>query len=305
MSLALLVAAASLISRLHVRKYKWSAEVGFTGVFLLFLCISGVRLVSVDTAIAQQSILPIKQVEKVKSIIGDSPVAVSIDDDFANAWAVYFLRDVPIHLTEYRHYMAQPHVVPLMQRARPVDLSTLRYVLTDGKKTGLLLSGRPYCLSWSGGPYFLWRMSGSNETSVLESTLRGFGPVDLVNLSESAGPDGQRDAVFALEVKRPGRIQSLELRNTDGLHSVWDTVRGNGHVLLGVAEADRPGVLVNRPDGSVDIAVEGSRSLLLYAADNSSIRGGQTHYQLSLTFADGQMGSIPVKNNSTNIAHQD
>ena len=139
----------------------------------------------------------------------------------------------------------------------------------------------------------------------LSVSLKGFGSVDLVNLSEAAGPDGQPDAVFGLEVRRPGRVRSLELRNTDGLYSVWDTVPGNGHVLLGVAEADRPGVLVNRPDGSVDIEVGGSRSLLLYAADNSSIRGGRTHYQLSLTFADGQVGSTPVRNNSTTLAHQD
>ena len=305
MSLAVLLAAGALISRLRVSKYRWGAKIAFTTVFLLFLFITGVRLVSVDTAIAQQSILPFKQVEKIKNIVGDGPVSVAIDDDSANAWAVYFLREVPIYLAEYRHYMAQPHVVPLMQRARPIDLSTVHYILTDGKKTSLLLSGRPYSLSWSSGPFYLWKMSGSNETSILESTLRGFGSIDLVNLSETAGLDGQVDAVFALEVKRSGRIQSLELRNTDGLHSVWDTVPGNGHVLLGVAEADRPGVLVNRPDGSVEIGVEGSHSLLLYAADNSSIRGGQTHYQLSLTFADGQMGSIPVRNNSTNLAHQD
>jgi hypothetical protein len=176
----------------------------------------------------------------------------------------------------------------------PLDKPTVR-VLPNGDPRPLILGVRGLRIVTleSSEP----SRPGRGIMQDLSVSLKGFGSVDLVSMSETPGADGQADAVLQLEVRRPGRVRSLGLRNTDGLYSVWDTVPGNGHVLLGVAEAGRPGVLLNRPDGSVDLEVEGSRSLLLYAADNSSIRGGQTHYQLNLTFGDGSLERIPLKPN--------
>jgi len=90
-------------------------------------------------------------------------------------------------------------------------------------------------------------------------------------------------------------VKSIEVRNIDGQHSVWDTIPSNGCSLLGVASADRPDKLINKSDGSVDINVENPTTLILYLADNGSIRGGRTKYQISITLSDGRVGRAPVQ----------
>jgi len=72
------------------------------------------------------------------------------------------------------------------------------------------------------------------------------------------------------------------------------TIPGNGAVLLGVADAEKPNLLINKPDGSVEIEIYNSRTLLLYATDNSSIKDGQTHYQVTVNFADSRSVRVPV-----------
>ena len=84
---------------------------------------------------------------------------ISVDDDLSNRWAVYFLRDFPVYLAEYRSYMAQPHVIPNMLRSQKIDLSHVHYILTDRKG---LSSLPPATLVWSMGAYGLWMMSSEN-----------------------------------------------------------------------------------------------------------------------------------------------
>src|SRR4030042_1280600 len=100
------------ISVLFARYPSLKYRGGIIFLVLLFLVINGVKVASFAKKNSHKSILPFKQVEKIKEITGDQPVIVAVDNDMANAWAVYFLRDVPIHLTRYRLYMAQSHVVP-------------------------------------------------------------------------------------------------------------------------------------------------------------------------------------------------
>ncbi|MFL5801416.1 MAG: hypothetical protein ACJ8CR_06700 [Roseiflexaceae bacterium] len=97
-----------------------------------------------------------RQLEQLKQITGGAGMLVMVDDWVASEWAVYFLRDMPIALSEYRMYMAQPHVIPLMKRAKPLRPAETRYVLTDAVfDTGF--SNSPHAkLVWSGGPYHLW-----------------------------------------------------------------------------------------------------------------------------------------------------
>ncbi len=84
------------------------------------------------------------------------------------------------------------------------------------------------------------------------------------------------------------------VRNTNGQHSVWDTIPNNGCSLLGVAKADRPDILINRPDGSVGIDIQNPCTLILYLADNGSISGGRTKYEVIITFTDGRVARAPV-----------
>ena len=101
------------------------------------------------------TVAPFRALTEAEGLIGSAPVLVSVDNDVANAWAVYFLRHHAIRLLDYRGYMAQPHVKPLMDRAAPVDITTASYVLSDDGRAG----GRD--VVWQNGRFVLWRIPPS------------------------------------------------------------------------------------------------------------------------------------------------
>lgn len=273
------------------RKSQWAIGI----LLILFLIINGATIYS--KANRKNNILPFKQVEQIKEIVRDEAVIVAVGDDLANEWAVYFLRDIPIYLAEYRLYMAQSHVVPLMQRAKPINLSQVRYVLVDSQQPHFFRTGRLYSLLWSGGPYSLLQVDIEKNEPALECQFVGFGSRDFVDMSENAGPDGQFDATFVLDIKTSGKIISIEIHNTDGVHSVWDTIPANGHVLLGVADSEKSESLLNKPDGSVAIDIHRGQRLFLYAADNSTLKDGKTKYQVTIRLNNGHLASVPIKRN--------
>jgi hypothetical protein len=184
-----------------------------------------------------------------------------------------------------------------MQRAKAINLSQVRYVLVDSHPLHFFQTGRLYSLLWSGGPYSLLQVDLEKSEPVLECQFVGFGPRDFVNMSENAGADGQFDATFILDIKTSGRIISIEIHNTDGVHSVWDTIPSNGHVLLGVADSEKSESLLNKPDGSVAIDVHPGQKLFLYAADNSTLNNGKTEYQVTMRLDNGRLASVPIKRN--------
>ena len=123
------------------------------GLFMLFFFLNAVMVIQKDRSLNYRSILPFKKVSEIKDIVGLRPVAVAVNDHIANEWAVYFLRNIPISLAQYRAYMAQAHVIPFMQRARGVDITEVKYALTDRKE-----SFPQSMLLWEGGPYYLWKL---------------------------------------------------------------------------------------------------------------------------------------------------
>jgi len=125
-------------------------------VVMLFFCLNATMLVYKDRSLPYKSILPFKKVAEIEGVIGSKPVLVTVNDNIANEWAVYFLRNMPISLVQYRAYMAQTHVVPFMQRARGVDITKVKYALTDSER-----SFPESDLLWQGGPYYLWKLKDS------------------------------------------------------------------------------------------------------------------------------------------------
>ena len=125
-------------------------------VFILFLSLNAATLAYKDRSLKYKSILPFKKIAEIKKIIGSQPVIVAVDDNIANEWAVYFLRNIPISLIQYRAYMAQSHVIPFMYRALEVETEKVGYALTDSKE-----SFPQSKLLWKGGPYYLWEMEDS------------------------------------------------------------------------------------------------------------------------------------------------
>ena len=170
---------------------------------------------------------------------------------------------------------------------RPLLFQIRDLKIVDFKRENRLLS--------TGGSYSLLQVDPGKSEPAFECKFLGFSSHDFVNLSENAGPDGQFDALFMLDIKTSGKITSIEIRNTDGVHSVWDTIPGNGAVLLGVADSEKPDSLLNKPDGSIAIDVHQAQRLFLYAADNSSLKDGKTRYQVTVRLSNGHLATVPIK----------
>jgi hypothetical protein len=100
-------------------------------------------------------IQPYRALLDIDRVIGSEPLIVAVDDDVANAWAVYFLRSRAIRLMTYRSYMSFAHVVPLMKQAAAPDPQAVKYVLSDK------LSSPPPNVVWNRGAYTLWRIPTS------------------------------------------------------------------------------------------------------------------------------------------------
>ena len=214
------------------------------------------------------------------------------DGNYINGWLSYFAR-------KNRVWVANPRIgdAIISEPIHPQKPERHAFLLTSGD-----LKGHGAKKVFSSEPYHLYKFSNTEWDTLsqileprAEASLQGFGPMDMVNLSESAGGDGSADSVFKLTLHASGKVESIEMRNIGGMHSVWDTLPGNGAVLLGVADIDKPNLLLNKRDGSVDINTYEGQSFLLYVADNSSIKEGKTRYQVTVNFSDGRMAKAPVK----------
>lgn len=102
--------------------------------------------------------------EALAPIVRGAPVLVSVDDWLANEWAVYYLRDTPTIISDYRMYMAQPHLIRFMDAATPIAVSAVQYVLTDVSDTSLALQHAGWAPIWSGGAYRLWKVPATPWT---------------------------------------------------------------------------------------------------------------------------------------------
>lgn len=103
---------------------------------------------------AVKDIRPYRALSDIKSIVGNKAIQVTVNDMYANEWAVYYLRNYPIKLILYRCSMAQNHVIPFMRRAKKINPKDISFLLTSESTT---LPKK--FLVWSSGPYYLWRLS--------------------------------------------------------------------------------------------------------------------------------------------------
>jgi len=130
----------------------------------------------------------------------------------------------------------------------------------------------------------------------MSAVLKGTSNYDAVGPGKTLAGDDKPDGLFVLSVQAQDKeITAIEIRNTDGVQSVWDTVPGSNHGAIGVATAEDPVRLLNRKDGSVAIRIKDRMDLNLYVADNGAIEGGKTNYKISVTFSDGGVSWAPVQ----------
>ena len=109
---------------------------------------------------------------------------------------------------------------------------------------------------------------------------------DMVGRNETFRGNGKKDAIFQARFSAPNRtVTAVEVSNTNGLRSVWDTRPNNRLWLGGVVVGGRT---MNRPDGSVNFRLgSGQNTLDFFVEDNGSIRGGKTNYRMTIFFASG------------------
>ncbi len=122
------------------------------------------------------------------------------------------------------------------------------------------------------------------------ATWLGFVTTDAVGKYPGLKPDGTADAVFGLdiEVSPKSTITGLEINRSDGLGEKWGTTGTfPGAWGLGVAYQTAPTALLNKPDGSVSIPVEGRVQLYLYAADPGDISTTHQSYRIIVHLSDG------------------
>lgn len=122
---------------------------------------------------------------------------------------------------------------------------------------------------------------------------------DYVSNSEQYRKNGKIDAVFQASINAPNQvITGIEVRNTNGQRSIWDTYPNNSY-WLGVAVVD--GRAINNSDGSVNFSLgQGQKSLRFYTEDNGSVRGGKTDFRMTISFASGDKLVITFRRNNSN-----
>ena len=95
--------------------------------------------------------------------------------------------------------MAQSHVLPLMERAKPVNISHVSYLLTDNTGLFSFSANKPV---WAGGPYSLWKEL--NKNWILVSIQRNANGIEVWG-GERAFWMGQGDTELMILAPRAGR----------------------------------------------------------------------------------------------------
>ena len=72
-----------------------------------------------------------REARTIDAIVKDAPTLLSVRDDVAEQWAVFYLPTTPMLISPYRNYMAHVHVIPFMERAKSVDPAAIRYIVTE------------------------------------------------------------------------------------------------------------------------------------------------------------------------------
>lgn len=109
-----------------------------------------------------KSLREFRKVSAVENLAPHRPVAMIVDDSYANIWAVHFLRKTKLYLAnQYRGYMVGNDT--LLARSEPADPADIRYVVTDNER-----SFKAEWLLSKAGPYYVWDCGRGPWTLVTE-----------------------------------------------------------------------------------------------------------------------------------------
>lgn len=109
--------------------------------------------------------------------------------------------------------------------------------------------------------------------------------VDLVGKNKKKGASGAKDMSLNLTITGKGNITAMVLTGADGRG--WDTLSSNnGRWLLGVRMGSK---MLNAANGTVKIAVNGTKSYQLLMQDNGKLAAKTGRFSLTTTWGDGEV----------------
>jgi hypothetical protein len=127
--------------------------------------------IAIDRTVVQANVIRFKhnalqqqayrEAQQINAIVQHAPTLLASRDDLANEWAVFYLSDPPVLIAPYRLYMAQAHVIPFMERAKPIDIASIRYIVTD-RNDAIRASVWGARRIWDGNAFSLWEINDAN-----------------------------------------------------------------------------------------------------------------------------------------------
>ncbi len=126
----------------------------------------------------------------------------------------------------------------------------------------------------------------------------GFFPTDAVGPYPEIKPDGKPDSVFGLDidVNPKNTITGIEINSVTGVVRKWGTFGTSaGAWGLAVAYQRAPTALLNKPDGSISIPIEGRTQFYLYAYDPGDLARTNQNLRIIVRLADGSYYQQMVK----------
>jgi len=177
---------------LQAKSYNRFIPVLSKGFYLLAIIIvayvNSAQWIRFDRNLINPNIKPYKELLSILPIVTNFPVGISVSDPIANTWAMYYLRESTTYFFSYQNFPNQPHVLPLMLRSQQVDLSEIRYLLTDRK------GFRPEAARkvWQNSVYSLWKIKDPPFFTAGISNPNG---IDLVNNQDFYWLDNQKTLI--------------------------------------------------------------------------------------------------------------
>ena len=130
----------------------------------------------------------------------------------------------------------------------------------------------------------------------------GFVPTNAVGPYPEIKPDGKPDSVFGLDidVNPKSTITGIEINSVAGVTRKWGTHgTSQGAWGLAIAYQKTPTALLNKPDGSISIPIEGRTQFYIYAYDPGDLAKTNQNLRIIVRLADGSYYQQMVKKGLT------
>jgi hypothetical protein len=187
---------------LQTRSYNRFITLLSKGFYLLTISIvvyvNCVQWRQFDRNLISPDIKPYQELLSFPTIIDNAPIGIAVTDPIANLWAMYYLRESITYFFSYQSYPEQPHVLPFMFRSQQVDLSEIKYLLTD-RQGFSPEDGRKV---WHNSIYSLWKIKDLPFFIVGIENPNG---IDFVNNEKFYWLDNQK-TLIDIQSSFPGTI---------------------------------------------------------------------------------------------------